>query len=148
MNENTALEFFRYKGKRYTFKTPIELNVIEVPDFTQEDEEDRGEYVVENIEWGIHGTDSRSLELAVVDAEFYFHLDYGLYIDNDDQDLTLEKLRKKAIREFQTFSKADLKVKRKEMIKNRHCIKEKLFGLIEFITVDDSAPWDDNKFFN
>jgi hypothetical protein len=137
------LKFFRYKGKRYTFKIPIELDVREVPDSTQDDEDDRGEFVVENDEWGIRGSDRRSLENAVIDAEFYFHLDYGPYMDHDNKDLELAKL----MREYPGLKMKEVKEKRNEIIKARCEIKEKLDGIIESITDDGSVPWDDNEFF-
>ncbi len=141
--ETTQLQFFRYKGKRYTFKTPIIFEITETPDFIQEDEEDRGEYVIENEEWGIIGTDSRSLEHAVIDAEFYFHWDYGPYLESNNTDLELAKL----MRKYPQLKKAELKEKRNEIIKSRKYTREKLLNIIETITDDNSAPWNDNEFF-
>lgn len=145
--ETASLKFVRYKNKKYTFKEPIPLEIIETPDFSQADEEDQGEWVVENKEWDIRGSDSRSLEAAVIDAEFYFHWDYGRCIDLDNSDITLEDLRRRLNFDELGMSVKDLNKRRSSIIKYRHKMHDKLFEMIDSVEDDFNAPWDDEKTF-
>jgi hypothetical protein len=110
LTKNTAsFSYFRHNGKRYTFKNPIELNIIETPGPLYED----GEYFdVENKEWKLRGSDTRSLEYAIEEAEYFFQFYNGWVVTT----------KKKLAPETEAFQK-------------------KILENIESITNDDSAPW-------
>lgn len=109
LDKTTPFLFFRHNGKRYTFKKPIPLKIIESPGPSEDD----GEYFdVINEEWNMRGSDTRSLEYAIQEAEYFFQFYNGWLVTT----------KKKLSAETAAFQK-------------------KILDNIGSITEDDSAPW-------